>query len=359
MTAPPPKIPYHPPMNAIVDLRSDTVTRPTPAMLDAMMHAEVGDDVFEDDPTMNALEARLATLFGKEASLFVASGTMGNQVSLYTHGRRGDELICDDESHIDWYEVGGASALAGLQVRTVHAPGGIPDPNAIEAAIRPENIHIPVTSIIALENTHNRAGGVIVPLDVMRDVAEVAHRHHVKTHLDGARIWNAHAATGIPLSDWVKGYDSVSVCFSKGLGAPVGSAILGTREFITRARRTRKMFGGGMRQAGILAAACLYALDHELPRLADDHRRAQVLSAGIRNIPGIRLIPDPPPTNIVVIELLDSRLNPDALLHHLEAQGIRLIGFGPNRLRAVLHRDVGDEGVGRAVEAIRSVIARK
>lgn len=189
----------------IIDLRSDTVTRPTPGMLDAMMSAPVGDDVFEDDPTTNELESKTAQLFGVEASLFVPSGTMGNQVSLYTHANRGDELIVDDEAHIDWYEVGAAAALSGLQVRLVHAPNGVPDPGAIEAAVRPVNIHHPRTGIITVENTHNRAGGVVAPLESLCAAVEIAHRYDAKAHLDGARIWNAAAATGVPLSDWVKG----------------------------------------------------------------------------------------------------------------------------------------------------------
>jgi threonine aldolase len=339
-----------------IDLRSDTVTRPTPGMLDAMMSAKVGDDVFEDDPTVQALESKAAKLFGVEASLFVASGTMGNQVSLYTHAHRGDELICDDEAHIDWYEVGGAAALSGLQVRPIPAPNGIPDPDAIKAAIRPPNIHHPVTGIIAVENTHNRAGGVVVPLDVMRKIAALAHDHGAKTHLDGARIWNAHAATGIALSEWAQGFDSVQVCLSKGMGAPVGSMILGKREFITRARRTRKMFGGGMRQVGILAAAGIWAIDNQLPKLADDHRRAKHLAASISDLPGVRLIPDPPPTNIVVIDLSERGDDTDKILAKLEARGILLVGFGASRIRAVTHRDVDDDDIEAAIVELKKVL---
>lgn len=349
----------------IIDLRSDTVTRPTPEMREAMMAAPVGDDVFEDDPTVKELEAKVATMFGKEAALFVVSGTMGNEVSLHTHGHHGDELICDDEAHIDWYEVGAAAALSGLQLRTVPAPGGIPDPSGIEAAIRPPNIHHPVTSIIAVENTHNRAGGVVVPIKVMREVAQLAARHRIKTHLDGARIWNASAATGIPLPEWVSGYDSVSVCFSKGLGAPVGSAILGTREFITRARRTRKMFGGGMRQAGILAAACIWAIDHQFPRLNDDHRRARHLAGAIAGLPGVRIIPDPPPTNIVVIDLSQRKAplsaqgsSTDQVVAALHERGVWLVGFGAGRIRAVTHRDIDDDSIEIAIKALRDVLAR-
>lgn len=339
-----------------IDLRSDTVTRPTPGMRDAMMSAKVGDDVFEDDPTIKELESKVAKLFNVEASLFVASGTMGNQVSIYTHAHRGDELICDDEAHIDWYEVGAAAALSGLQVRPVPAPGGIPDPDRIKAAIRPPNIHHPVTGIIAVENTHNRAGGVVVPLDVMRKVVNLAHDHDVKAHLDGARIWNASAATGIALSEWVQGFDSAMVSLSKGLGAPVGSMILGKREYITRARRTRKMFGGGMRQVGILAAAGIWAIDNQLPTLADDHRRAKHLAASISDLPGVRIIPDPPPTNIIVIDLSKRGEDTDKLMAKLKERGVLLVGFGTGRIRAVTHRDVDDADIEKAIEEIRKVL---
>ncbi|MEW5701021.1 MAG: GntG family PLP-dependent aldolase [Candidatus Zixiibacteriota bacterium] len=340
-----------------IDLRSDTVTRPTPEMRAAMMAAPVGDDVFEDDPTVKELEAKIAALFGVEAALFVASGTMGNEVSLFTHAAPGDELICDDESHIDWYEVGAPAALARLQVRPIPAPGGIPDPDRIAAAIRPENIHHPRTGIIAVENTHNRAGGTVVPLDVMRRIVALAQERGVRTHLDGARIWNAYAATGIPLPEWVRGFDSVSVCLSKGLGAPVGSLILGARGFIARARRTRKMFGGGMRQVGILAAAGLWAIEHQLPRLGEDHRRAAQLAAAINDIPGVRVIPDPPPTNIVVIELESDRWSPDDVLCRLANRGVLLVGFGATRIRAVTHRDVDDDDIATAGAVLCEVLA--
>jgi threonine aldolase len=339
-----------------IDLRSDTVTRPTPEMREAMMAAVVGDDVFEDDPTVQELEAKVAHLFRVEASLFVASGTMGNQVSLHTHANPGDELICDDEAHLDWYEVGAAAVLSGLQMRPIPAPGGIPDPAAIAHAIRPANIHHPVTGIIACENTHNRAGGVVVPLEIMRDVVKLAHGCGAKAHLDGARIWNASVATGIPLYDWVAGFDSVQVCLSKGMGAPVGSMILGTKEFITRARRSRKRFGGGMRQVGILAAACIWAIDDQLPKLINDHKRAKRLAKGIADLPGVQIIPDPPPTNIVVIDLSKRNTDPNAVLSALQERGVLLVGFGENRIRAVTHRDVGDEDIEVAIKELRDVL---
>jgi threonine aldolase len=337
----------------VVDLRSDTITKPTAEMRAAMATAEVGDDVLGDDPTVQQLESKVAALFGVEASLFVPSGTMGNQVSLHTHAHPGDELICDDEAHIDWYEVGAPAALSGLQIRTVPASGGIINPAHVKAAIRPKNIHHPKTGIIALENTHNRAGGVILPLDVTREIIAIAHDNDVKCHLDGARIWNAHAATGIPLVEWVRGFDSVSVCLSKGMGAPVGSLILGTGEFIERARRTRKRFGGGMRQVGILAAAGIWAIDHQLPKMVDDHRRAKALADAFRGMRGIRILPDPPPTNIIVVEFELPRYNPEAILQTLEAKGIRMLAFGVGRIRAVTHRDVDDDDIAYACDVIR------
>ncbi|HEX9750751.1 MAG TPA: GntG family PLP-dependent aldolase [candidate division Zixibacteria bacterium] len=343
----------------IVDLRSDTVTRPTPGMYEAMMSAPVGDDVFEDDPTVRKLEDTTAALFGVEAALFVPSGTMGNQVSLFTHARPGDELICDDDAHIDWYEVGAPAVLSRLMVRPIPAPGGIPDVERIRAAIRPVNIHHPRTGIVAVENTHNRAGGVIVPLAVMRAVAQLARERDIRCHLDGARIWNAHAATGIPLRDWMQGFDSASVCYSKGLGAPVGSAVLGSREFITRARRTRKMFGGGMRQVGVLAAACLWALEHQLPLMPEDHKRAQTLAARIATIPGLHLIPDPPPTNIVVIDIEKTGHAVDSVLPELRSKGVLMVAFGPTRIRAVTHRDVNDDDIARAADSVHSVLTSR
>ncbi|HUU45112.1 MAG TPA: GntG family PLP-dependent aldolase [Acidobacteriota bacterium] len=340
-----------------IDLRSDTVTRPTPEMREAMMKAPVGDDVFEDDPTVNELQAKVAGMFGVEAALFVPSGSMGNQVCLYTHSKPGYELICDDNAHIDWYEVAAPAALSRLLMRPIPSNGGVPDPDLIEAAIRPVNIHSPETGIISVENTHNRHGGVIVPLAIMRRIAAIGAKHNVKCHLDGARIWNAHAATGVPLADWVVGFDSVSVCFSKGLGAPIGSAILGTREFVTRARRTRKMFGGGMRQVGIIAAAAIWAIDHQLPKLGEDHRRARRLAEQIARVPGVRLIPDPPPTNIVVIDVSERKIDTEKALARMKEQGVLIVPFGPGRLRAVANRDVDDDAIEVAAEVIRKTLA--
>jgi threonine aldolase len=340
----------------VVDLRSDTITKPTAEMRAAMATAEVGDDVLGDDPTVQRLEDKVARLFGVEASLFVPSGTMGNQVCLHTHAHPGDELICDDEAHIDWYEVGAPAALSGLQIRTIPASGGIPDPEHVRAAIRPKNIHHPKTGIVALENTHNRAGGVVLPLSVTREILRIAHEHDVKCHLDGARIWNAHAATGVSLADWVIGFDSVSVCLSKGMGAPVGSMILGTREFVDRARRTRKRFGGGMRQVGILAAAGIWAIEHQLPKMVDDHRRAKTLADAFRDVPGVRILPDPPPTNILVVEFDVEKHNPDAVQKTLEEKGVRLLGFGTGRIRAVTHRDVNNDDISYACDVIRQTL---
>lgn len=340
----------------IVDLRSDTITKPTQDMRTAMAAAEVGDDVLGDDPTVKLLEEKVAKLFEVEASLFVASGTMGNQVCLHTHAHPGDELICDDESHIDWYEVGAPAALSGLQIRTIPAAGGVIDPAQVRAAIRPKNIHHPKTGIIALENTHNRAGGVVLPLEVQREIIAIAREHDLKCHLDGARIWNAHAATGVSLADWVRGFDSVSVCLSKGIGAPIGSLILGTREFVERARRIRKRFGGGMRQVGILAAAGIWAIDNQLPKMVDDHRRAKTLADAFRGLKGVRILPDPPPTNIVVVEFDLPKYNPESILQSLESKGVRMLAFGTGRIRAVTHRDVDDEDIEYAAGVLKQVL---
>ncbi|HTY07611.1 MAG TPA: threonine aldolase family protein, partial [Candidatus Edwardsbacteria bacterium] len=257
----------------ILDFRSDTVTRPSRGMLDAMLSAKLGDDVFGDDPTVNALQDAAARLLGKQAGLFCPSGTMANQVAIKTLTQAGDEVILDYESHIFRYEVGAAAVVSGLQFNAITGPGGILNAAQIEKAIRPVDIHQPATKLLCLENTHNRAGGVIFPLDGIKRIAALCKKKKIKLHLDGARLWNASVATGIGLKEYAKHFDSVMLCFSKGLGCPVGSVLVGSHDFIERARRNRKMFGGGMRQAGILAAAGLYALQYNIKRLAEDHLR--------------------------------------------------------------------------------------
>ena len=341
-----------------VDLRSDTVTRPTPAMRRAIMDAEVGDDVFGDDPTVQALERRVAELAGKEAALYVPSGTMGNQLAIRCHTEPGDEVLLEPESHIFLYEQGGLGANSGCLAHLVAAERGLITPAQIAAAVRDweHDDHVARVRLVCLENTHNRLGGVIVPLERLRAVAAAAREHGVAVHLDGARLWNASVASGIPVRDWAATADSVMMCFSKGLGAPVGSILAGPGDFIRRAHRVRKRWGGGMRQVGILAAACLHALDHHLERLAEDHRRARTLAAGFAQAPGVRVIE--PETNIVIVTLEHPALEPAAVLGALEARGVRLLAFGARRLRAITHLDVDDAGVARAVEGFREVVER-
>lgn len=342
------------PAEPAVDLRSDTVTRPTPAMRRAIMDAEVGDDVFGDDPTVLALERRVAELAGKEAALYVPSGTMGNQLAVKCHTEPGDEVLLEPESHIFLYEQGGLGANSGCLAHLVPGERGLITPAEVAAAVRdPADAHVACVRLLCVENTHNRQGGIIVPLERLQAVAAVARAHGVAVHLDGARLWNASVASGIPLRDWAATADSVMMCFSKGLGAPVGSILTGSTAFIRRAHRVRKRWGGGMRQVGILAAACRYALDHHLERLAEDHRRAKTLAAGFAQAPGVRVIE--PETNIVVVTLEHPALEPVAVLRALEARGVRMMAFGARRLRAITHLDVDDAGVARAVTAFGEV----
>jgi threonine aldolase len=339
-----------------VDLRSDTVTRPTPAMRRAILDAEVGDDVFGDDPTVRALERRVADLAGKEAALYVPSGTMGNQLALKCHTEPGDEVLLDVESHIFVYEQGGLGANSGCLAHPLAAERGAITPAQVQAAVRDwrDDPHVARVALVCLENTHNRHGGAIVPLERLRAVGEAARALGVAVHLDGARLWNASVATGIPVRDWAATADSVMMCFSKGLGAPVGSVLAGTDAFVRSARRVRKRWGGGMRQAGLLAAACRHALDHHVERLAEDHARARALAAGFAAAPGVRVVP--PDTNIVIATLEDPALDPKTVLGALEARGVRMLSFGGRRLRAITHLDVDDAGVARAVEVFRAVI---
>ena len=343
------------PAEPAVDLRSDTVTRPTPAMRRAMMDAEVGDDVFGDDPTVQALERRVAELAGKEAALYVPSGTMGNQLALKCHTEPGDEVLLEPESHIFLYEQGGLGANSGCLAHLVPGERGGIAPEQVAGAVRdPADDHVARVRLVCLENTHNRQGGVIVPLERLQAVAAVARAHGLAVHLDGARLWNASVASGIPVRDWAATADSLMMCFSKGLGAPVGSILTGPADFVRRARRVRKRWGGGMRQVGILAAACLYALDHHLERLAEDHRRAKTLAAGFAQAPGVGVLE--PETNIVIVTLEHAALEPAAVLRALEARGVRMLAFGARRLRAITHLDVDDAGVARAVAGFRAVV---
>lgn len=339
-------------MNAVIDLRSDTVSKPSDAMRRAMASAEVGDDVFGDDPTVRALEERAAGLLDKEAALFVPSGTMGNLLAVMTHTRPGDEILLGDQSHIFQYELGGAARIANVLTRplTNNDDGSI-DAGAVAGAIRQENLHSPGTTLLCLENTHNRCGGAALPLTTMDELTGVARERKVAVHLDGARVFNAAAALGVPVARIARDCDSVSFCLSKGLGCPVGSLLCGPGQFIERARRNRKLLGGGMRQVGILAAAGLYALDHNITRLSEDHANALVLADGLRKLAPFR--PNDPATNIVVVDIIQGRL-PD-WLSAFEQQGVLAVAFGPQRMRLVTHINITRDDVDQALARIVSI----
>ncbi len=346
-------------MTAIIDLRSDTVTRPTAGMRAAMADAPVGDDVFGDDPTVNCLEERVADLLGKEAALFVPSGTMSNQIAVNVHTQPGDELLCDLNCHIYNYEAGGPAILSGVTCRTLDGDCGILDLSDLEDQIRnPDDPHLVKTRMVALENTHNRGGGRIYPIEKIEAISQWARKHGLVMHLDGARLWNAIIATGIPAKEWAKHFDTVSVCFSKGLGAPVGSALVGAKAVIAKARRTRKLFGGGMRQAGILAAACIYAMDHHIARLADDHRHAQIIAAAVADTPGLRLEPNEVDTNLIWFRVDPAAGNAKDITARLKQNGILVHAAGPHKLRACTHLDVSKAMAERAAEILRKVVGQ-
>ena len=340
-----------------IDLRSDTVTLPTEAMRRAMAEAEVGDDVLGEDPTVNRLEQVAAQMLGKEAALFTASGTMSNLISALTHCGRGDEVIMGSEAHMFWNEVGGAATLAGVQIRLVpNDDQGRINPADLEAAIRDKgNIHVPPTTLLCLENTHNRCnGGVLTPQDT-KTLADIAHAHGAAVHLDGARIFNASVALEVPPSELVKDVDDVSFCLSKGLSAPVGSLICGSSEFVDRARKWRKMVGGGMRQAGVLAAAGIVALETGIDRLVEDHSHARRLAEGLSQIPGITVDPERFQTNIVFVDV-DPRLGQvQEYMGRLFQAGVLVSYPGPNRVRMVTHRHIRAQDVDTAIDRVASV----
>ncbi len=338
-----------------VDLRSDTVTKPSPAMREAMARAEVGDDVYREDPTINRLQDLVAEKLGKEAGLFMPSGTMSNQVAIKA-ACRGSEAVCEADAHTFHYEMAAAAARSGIQLVPVAGKRGVLTWADVEAAVRPRADYFPRTGLICLENTHNRAGGAIYPLEIMADVGERARALGIPVHLDGARLWNASVAAGVPLAAYAACADSVSVCFSKGLGAPVGSCLCGTRDFVEEAIMVRRSFGGAMRQAGILAAAALYAVDRNVERLADDHRRARRLAEGVAQIAGMRV--EPPDTNIVMVSLEEGAGEGPAWEKALAKEGVGVHALDPRRMRAVTNLDVDDAGIEWAVEAWTSVAGR-
>lgn len=329
-----------------VDLRSDTVTRPTPAMREAMLRAEVGDDVLGDDPTTRRLEERIAQLTGHAAALFMPSGTMANQVAIAVHTRPGDEVLLSDAAHPFHYEAAGAAVIAGVQLRLLPTERGLIDVASVAPSIRPDDPHFAPATLLCVEDTANRGGGTWYPqahLDAL-----LAAAGPLRTHLDGARAFNAAVAAGQPLHERTAGFDSVSVCFSKGLGAPVGSALCGDAAFIHRARRVRKMLGGGLRQSGFLAAAALHALEHHVDRLADDHRRARTLAAGLRQR---GFTAAEPPTNLVYVEVPDAA----QAVAHLAAHDVLALSTGPTTVRLVTHLDVDDVGIERTLAAMGSL----
>lgn len=338
-----------------IDLRSDTVTKPTPGMLQAIVEAEVGDDVIDVDPTLDKLERMTAELLGKEAAIFMPSGTMSNQIAIRLHCDRGSEFICEADCHVYHYEQGAYAQLSGLVAKTVAGQGGVLQREQMQDLIRPENEHFLRTRLVCLENTHNRWGGRIQPQEEVQQICRWAHDHGLRTHLDGARLWNAAAATGLSEQTLSEPFDSVSVCFSKGLGAPIGSALAGERDFIREARRARKLFGGGMRQAGILGAAALYALNHHRDRLADDHEHARMLGDACQACQPLRIRGDRIDTNIVICEVDPDWATASELLARLEEQGVRCLAIGPQAIRFVTHLDVTRAQIDKACETIRSV----
>jgi threonine aldolase len=340
---------------SIVDLRSDTVTRPTPAMRRAMAEAVVGDDVFGDDPTVIELERRVAALAGKEAALFVPSGTMGNQIAVRCHTRPGDEVMLERQSHIFLYEAGGLGANSGCLAHIVDSDRGALDPATLVGALRGTgDTHVAPLTLVCAENTHNRQGGRIVPLDRLQALASAARGHGVKVHLDGARLWNAAAALGVAPARLTQGVASVMVSLSKGLGCPVGSCLAFPRVQRERAWEVRKRLGGGMRQSGILAAAGLYALEHNLTRIADDHVNAKLLAERLATCPAVR--PLAPETNIVMIDLVRPGDTAETVIPRLAAAGVLVVPFGTKRLRAVTHLDVTRDDIDRAASIISTTL---
>ncbi len=336
-----------------IDLRSDTVTQPTPEMREAMLRAEVGDDVYGEDPTINRLQEMAAERMGKEAGLFVPSGTMGNLIAILTHCNRGDEIIVGSQGHTHYYEAGGAAALGGVHSYVLkNQPDGTLNLDEVRAAIREDDVHFPVTRLVIMENTHNRCGGIAVSADYTWQLSNLVHENGLSLHLDGARIFNAGAFYGVDVRQLTEAVDSVMFCLSKGLCAPVGSVLCGTKAFINRAIRIRKQLGGGMRQAGIVAAAGIYALEHMLDRLVEDQRRARQVEAGLLNIPWLQVEQRPTSTNMVFAVMQpNAPLSPAELIEKMKADGILLDTSGPRRLRLVTHCWVDDEDVNRVIQA--------
>lgn len=345
-------------MSKLIDLSSDTATRPSPEMRAFMMQAPVGDEQKQEDPTVNALQERVTALLGKEAALFVPSATMANEIAVKVHTRPGDEVILDRTAHLVHAEAGGPAALSGVMLYTVQGRRGIFTGQQVEEGIRRDDPHQPRTRLVCVEQTSNLGGGTVWPLEALREVAEVARRHHLRTHMDGARLMNAVVASGVPAHEQTRGYDSVTFCLTKGLGCPVGALVAGDREFIREARRYKQLFGGAMRQAGIIAAAGLYALDHNVERLAEDHANAQLLARGLAGIPGIRLDVERVETNMVFFDVAGTGLTAQEVVDRLLARGVRMGAVGRTLIRAVTHLDVSRDDVERAVAVAQEVLGQ-
>jgi threonine aldolase len=336
----------------LIDLRSDTITRPTPAMRQAMAQAEVGDDVFAEDPTVNLLQRKVADLLGKPAALYVASGVMSNQLAIKVHTQPGDEVIVEKDSHIFNYETAAPSILSNVQLHVLPGQRGILRAEQLAPAVRPAAYYMPRTALICLENTHNRAGGTIYPLEEIKRIRDFARALGIKLHLDGARLWNACVASGISPKEYAQCFDTVSVCFSKGLGAPVGSALVGSEDAIQRARRFRKIIGGGMRQAGIIAAGALYALEHHIERLKEDHEKARLFAERVAQNPLLKIDLESVQTNIIVIDISRTGKSTDDVLAVLRSRGALLTDANYTSIRALTHLDVSMEQVSRAAEIV-------
>jgi threonine aldolase len=340
-----------------IDLRSDTVTLPSPRMREAIGRAELGDDVFGEDPTVNALQEMAARRVGKEAGLLVPSGTMGNLVSVLTHCRRGDEVILGDQCHTFIYEAGGIAALGGVHPRTVvNRPDGTLDAQDIERAIRPDDVHFPRTRLICLENTQNRCGGAVLTPEYTAEVAALARRRGLALHLDGARLFHAAVALGVDAAALTRGVDSVSVCLSKGLAAPVGSVVCSSKEFITEARRVRKMLGGGMRQAGVIAAAGLVAFDTMIDRLREDHENARRLALGLATLKGLRIDLARVQTNMLYFDVIAPDVTAEAFIARAGERGVRLLCTGPGRVRAVTHYGVTADDIDQSLQIMQEIL---
>lgn len=335
----------------MIDLRSDTVTQPSSEMKEAMMEAELGDDVFNEDPTVKALEKRAAERLGKEAALFCPSGTMTNQIGINVHTAPGDELICDEQSHTYRFEAGGMAFHSSVSVYPLPGDRGRIDADQVEGAVQASNPHFPKSRLVVLENTHNKGAGSIYDKKEVDRIAERCQAQGLKLHLDGARLFNAVVASDISAAEWAKPFDSVSICLSKGLGAPIGSLLVGDRSFIEEAHRKRKVFGGGMRQVGVIASAGLYALEHHVERLAEDHRRARALGEALEASPIVESVA-PVDTNIVVTRLQEG-VDRDAQLNEWAEKGLKAVPFGPGQVRMVTHLDITEEKLQEAIGILK------